>query len=514
MQIATYDVIYWKSDITPLVSALEKLPWPVSKWTNTHFGFAILSTLCDVASWLAYTLLYSSTKVERSSVDRGTECDLERPGQQTSQATMKWTLATLALLGSASANPLISPRDDSCASSYNGQFEVTIAKVNKRDIQKRSCDNADALLLTLDGGILKDAKGRTGYIASNYQFQFDNPPQAGTIVASGFAVCQDGSLALQGKTTWYQCQSGNFYNLYDRKWAPHCQAVEITIIPCSGGSSGGGSGGSSGGGSNNNGSGGSGGETTVGTKVVQTTIVTAISDGQPQVHTTTIAIPICQIGDGQVQGHTTPCGGGGGKSPVTQISDGQPQVPPVTQVSDGQPQAPPVTQISDGQPQAPTGSAKQPVTQISDGQPQAPPAVTQISDGQPQAPPVTQISDGQPQAPTQSAKQPQPPAVTQISDGQPQAPPVTQISDGQPQAPPVTQISDGQPQAPTQSAKQPESPPVTQISDGQPQAPVGTGTAAPPPPATTSQPPISGGSRVLPGLSVALAIALVGVVAL
>lgn len=79
MQIATYDVIYWKSDITPLVSALEKLPWPVSKWTNTHFGFAILSTLCDVASWLAYTLLYSSSKVERSSVDRGTECDLERP---------------------------------------------------------------------------------------------------------------------------------------------------------------------------------------------------------------------------------------------------------------------------------------------------------------------------------------------------------------------------------------------------------------------------------------------------
>ncbi|PTB50848.1 hypothetical protein M431DRAFT_511753 [Trichoderma harzianum CBS 226.95] len=62
MQIATYDVIYWKSDITPLVSALKKLLWPVSKWTNTHFGFAILSTLCDVASWLAYTLLYSSSK--------------------------------------------------------------------------------------------------------------------------------------------------------------------------------------------------------------------------------------------------------------------------------------------------------------------------------------------------------------------------------------------------------------------------------------------------------------------
>jgi hypothetical protein len=33
------------------------------------------------------------------------------------------------------------------------------------------------LKVTLDGGILKDATGATGYIADNRQFQFDNPPQ-------------------------------------------------------------------------------------------------------------------------------------------------------------------------------------------------------------------------------------------------------------------------------------------------------------------------------------------------
>lgn len=69
-------------------------------------------------------------------------------------------------------------------------------------------------------------------------------------------------------------------------------------------------------------------------------------------------------------------------------SASQPQETPVSEISDGQPQVP-VSQIADGQPQAP-------VSQISDGQPQAP--VSQISDGQPQAPtgaPVTQISDGQ-----------------------------------------------------------------------------------------------------------------------
>ncbi|EHY54565.1 hypothetical protein HRR83_004314 [Exophiala dermatitidis] len=105
---------------------------------------------------------------------------------------------------------------------------------------------------------------------------------------------------------------------------------------------------------------------------------------------------------------------GSAPAPVSQLSDGQPQVPtgrPVTQVSDGQPQAPtgnPVSQISDGQPQAPAHTGGAPVSQISDGQPQVPtgtgPAVTQISDGQPQnptgGPAVSQLSDGQPRATT------------------------------------------------------------------------------------------------------------------
>ncbi|RFU81080.1 covalently-linked cell wall [Trichoderma arundinaceum] len=269
---------------------------------------------------------------------------------------MKWTLAAIALAATASADALvghISPRDGavgSCKPSYDGKFEVTIGKLDKRDVEKRSCDNPDALLLTLDGGILKDAKSRIGYIASNYQFQFDGPPQAGALSTSGFSACANGSLALHGSAQFYQCRSGNFYNLYDRHWAAQCEPVEILIMPCSGGNSGG------------NG----GGEVTVGTKVVQTTIVTAIADGQPQVHTTTVAIPICQIGDGQIQGHTTPCGGRSPASPISQISDGQiqgPTKPPVitpTAPGAAKPTGPPITQISDGQPQAPVGTASAP----------------------------------------------------------------------------------------------------------------------------------------------------------
>ncbi|KAK5373757.1 hypothetical protein LTR20_003579 [Exophiala xenobiotica] len=111
-------------------------------------------------------------------------------------------------------------------------------------------------------------------------------------------------------------------------------------------------------------------------------------------------------GGGGSGGGSSPSGqpsGSGGYGPSPTVSGGW----PVTQISDGQPQVPtmtvsPVSQLSDGQPEAPTGA---PVTQLSDGQPQATTGapVSQISDGQPQVPTsiqVSQLSDGQPQAPT------------------------------------------------------------------------------------------------------------------
>jgi hypothetical protein len=35
-----------------------------------------------------------------------------------------------------------------------------------------ACQTKDTLQITLKDGVLKDAKGRTGYIASNFQFQY------------------------------------------------------------------------------------------------------------------------------------------------------------------------------------------------------------------------------------------------------------------------------------------------------------------------------------------------------
>lgn len=138
-------------------------------------------------------------------------------------------------------------------------------------------------MASLQDGILNDAQGRTGYIASNYQFQFDDPAQAGAIYTAGFSACGNGSLALGGSAVWYECLSGDFYNLYDRTWAAQCEPVEIVLMEC-----------------------GSSSESTdgqvVGTNVVTTTVVSVLSDGQPQVKTTTTGVPLCevsQIADGK-----------------------------------------------------------------------------------------------------------------------------------------------------------------------------------------------------------------------
>lgn len=99
-----------------------------------------------------------------------------------------------------------------------------------------TCGSSDILTVTMRDGVITDALGRTGCIVANYQFQFDGPPQSGTIFQSGWSVC-DGLLMLNNQTVFYQCPSGNpdgstFYNLYDRPWAAHCEPRHLATLPC------------------------------------------------------------------------------------------------------------------------------------------------------------------------------------------------------------------------------------------------------------------------------------------
>lgn len=245
---------------------------------------------------------------------------------------MRFTLAFVsALLGIALAAPQgvtdkLTPTGAApagCTGSFDGQFEITVAEVTeKRSVsqpEKRAeCGSDGILVSTLKDGSIYDAKDRTGYIASNFQFQFDSPAQAGALYTSGFSLCENNILALGDNTTFYRCLSGDFYNLYDRNWAAQCSPVSIIAVPC---------------GSDDPASQIPDGQV-VGTSVVQTTIVTALPDGQPQVVTTVVPVPICQIGDGQVQQVTTPCASVTASPssstyvPVSEYTDGQIQVTP------------------------------------------------------------------------------------------------------------------------------------------------------------------------------------------
>ena len=37
------------------------------------------------------------------------------------------------------------------------------------------------------------------------------------------------TLALGGRTTFWQCRSGGFYNLYTENWAAQCSPVELRV---------------------------------------------------------------------------------------------------------------------------------------------------------------------------------------------------------------------------------------------------------------------------------------------
>merc|ERR1712070_577911 len=253
--------------------------------------------------------------------------NFEIPHEQLATSKMRSAFAPLALAALASATPMPQAGSSAaadCGSSYDGEFMIQVVNVTssaKRSVQKRQ---DKVLTMTLQDGVLKDDEGRTGYIASNNQFQFDAPPQANALETSGFSICSNGSLALDGTAIWYQCLSGDFYNLYDENDAAQCSPVYINAI--GGGSS---------------------------ASASASGVASQIPDGQ----VTASPVPsaaVCQLADGQPQNDAN-C--------VSQIGDGQIQAPTST--------AAPVTQISDGQIQAPTSTAA-PVTQISGGQIQAP----------------------------------------------------------------------------------------------------------------------------------------------
>ncbi len=103
--------------------------------------------------------------------------------------------------------------------------------------QQNRADCGPAPLIHLTNSVLTDTDQRTGYIAANYQFQFDNPPQAGALYTAGFSLCANGSLAFGSSAVFWQCLSGSFFDLFIRDVGPQCEPIVIVLLECVGGAS-------------------------------------------------------------------------------------------------------------------------------------------------------------------------------------------------------------------------------------------------------------------------------------
>lgn len=133
----------------------------------------------------------------------------------------------------ASTSSVYSSLQTSAASSGDGNTSTSTednkdsSSNNSDPIQAVSCSIKGSLSMTLANGVLTDSNGRIGAIVSNRQFQFDGPPQAGTIYAKGWSITPEGYLAIGDTEIFYRCLSGGFYNLYDQNVAYQCDPIRL-----------------------------------------------------------------------------------------------------------------------------------------------------------------------------------------------------------------------------------------------------------------------------------------------
>lgn len=167
-------------------------------------------------------------------------------------ALLPFALSAFAIAPEAEPSPNIPKPGGSppgCSPSYDGSFgvsnvylpgEAPITSSAAHRLMKRTPPAegpASPLSSTLEDGVLRDGDSRFGYIAANHQYQYDNPIQAGALYTTGWSICPNNTLALGGTTVFWQCTSGDFYNLYDTPIRTGCIAINLQIVPSSGSSS-------------------------------------------------------------------------------------------------------------------------------------------------------------------------------------------------------------------------------------------------------------------------------------
>ncbi|KAL6930346.1 hypothetical protein ACO0R3_003462 [Hanseniaspora guilliermondii] len=145
----------------------------------------------------------------------------ETAASQITDGQIQATTKTAEQSGSSSATE--SASSDASSAATSAATDSGISAV--------SCKNNGTLAMKLNDGVLTDEKGRIGSIVANRQFQFDGPPpQAGAIYADGWGITPEGNLAIGDEEVFWQCLSGDFYNLYDTEIGAQCKPVHLEVV--------------------------------------------------------------------------------------------------------------------------------------------------------------------------------------------------------------------------------------------------------------------------------------------
>ncbi|CCH62591.1 hypothetical protein TBLA_0H03100 [Henningerozyma blattae CBS 6284] len=263
-------------------------PWstltPDSKYANAmsdytgSFGIAVVPMTAstakakrDAVSQIGDGQIQAATTTTKTEAPKQTAAAVSQIGDGQIQATTKTeapkqTAAAVSQIGDGQIQATTkteAPKQTAAAVSQigDGQIQATTRKTTTLDgksfsatatkaesttstastssaqssedafFESQACKNNGTLTMTLKNGILTDAKGRVGSIVSNRQFQFDGPPpQAGAIYAAGWSITPKGNLAIGSNDVFYQCLSGNFYNLYDENQGEQCTKVYLQAV--------------------------------------------------------------------------------------------------------------------------------------------------------------------------------------------------------------------------------------------------------------------------------------------
>ena len=214
---------------TALAAYVPSEPWSTLTPSATYKGG--LTNYASTFGIAVEPVASAASKAKRAAVSQIGDGQV-----QASTATKKASATAASQIGDGQIQATTKTASGAAAQQTDGQITAsgnsTSLDVTKSDpVTAVSCKNNGTLSMSLTDGILGDGKGRIGSIVANRQFQFDGPPpQAGAIYAAGWSLTPEGNLAIGSNDIFYQCLSGNFYNLYDEHIGSQCYPVHLSAI--------------------------------------------------------------------------------------------------------------------------------------------------------------------------------------------------------------------------------------------------------------------------------------------